>query len=368
MHTNGNPVHRNDDVFHHNFKILENSGLDQWVMGQLFFCNMKRTDIMLFQNLSEYLIKNSFQKLKNRELQRLDSISKSPVFAHFSESLGGLPTIRAYCLQNSFRDAILSKIDKNNVAYVYIQTANRWLGVRLDIIGAFVVLLAGLTSMTTGNNAGLIGLSIMYALSMAGQLNWLVRMAAAVEMSMNSVERVHYYSDLIMEKYDGVRDPPLDWPNKGEIVLDDISVRYAADLDPVLHDVSVTLCAGEKVGICGRTGSGKSSLTLALFRVIDTFRGRVICLLYTSRCALSVILLVTGYNKNLAQSATSLLGYLCTQRTKLVQSMTQHHIMYNLDPQGEKSDKDLWQALEIAQLKPVVSTQDEGLAFAKFWQ
>ncbi|XP_033104385.1 ATP-binding cassette sub-family C member 9-like, partial [Anneissia japonica] len=292
-----------------------------------------------------YIVMMMYFITTSRELQRLDSISKSPVFAHFSESLGGLPTIRAYCLQNSFRDAILSKIDKNNVAYVYIQTANRWLGVRLDIIGAFVVLLAGLTSMMTGNNAGLIGLSIMYALYMASQLNWLVKNGAAVEMSMNSVERVHYYSDLIMEKYDGVRDPPLDWPNKGEIVLDDISVRYAADLDPVLHDVSVTFCAGEKVGICGRTGSGKSSLTLALFREL----------------ALSVILLVTGYNKNPAQSATSLLGYLCTQRTKLVQSMTQHHIMYNLDPQGEKSDKDLWQALEIAQLKPVVSTQDEGL-------
>ncbi|XP_071960045.1 ATP-binding cassette sub-family C member 8-like [Antedon mediterranea] len=290
-----------------------------------------------------YVVMMKFFITTSRELQRLDSISKSPVFAHFSESLGGLPTIRAYCLQNSFRDTILTKIDKNNVAYVYIQTANRWLGVRLDFIGSLVVLLAGITSMSTGNDPGLVGLSITYALSMAGQLNWLVRMAATVEMSMNSVERVHYYSKLQMEKYDGIRDPPLNWPNKGEIVLDDISVRYAADLDPVLHDVTVTLQAGDKVGICGRTGSGKSSLTLALFRVIDTFRGRVI---------------VDGVDiASLPLTALRRKIAIIPQDPVLFTGT----IRYNLDPQGNKSDNELWEALEIAQLKPTVSTQQDGL-------
>nr|XP_006824098.1 PREDICTED: ATP-binding cassette sub-family C member 9-like [Saccoglossus kowalevskii] len=183
----------------------------------------------------------------------------------------------------------------------------------------------------------LVGLALAYSISISAYLTWLVRAGADCEMYMNAVERVEYYSQVNTEQYQGIYNPPSDWPDKGDIILENVSVRYAAGLDPVLRDVSVRFKAGEKVGICGRTGSGKSSLTLALFRIIDTFQGRI---------------LIDGVDISHVP--------LLTLRSRLAiipqdPVLFQGTIRFNLDPEHSRTDDELWEALDIAQLKTVVS-------------
>ncbi|XP_072027511.1 ATP-binding cassette sub-family C member 9-like isoform X2 [Amphiura filiformis] len=283
----------------------------------------------------------------SRELQRIDSISKSPIFAQFSESLGGLSTIRAYSQEKRFQRTILKKIETNNVAFLYLQTANRWLGIRLDFIGAVIVLVAGFTTMTSAALGSLepsyVGLAITYALSIASQLNWVIRMSADMEMQMNAIERIEFYSNVEKEDYDGILVPSREWPDRGDIVYQEVSARYARELDPVLQNISIHMKAGEKVGICGRTGSGKSSLTLTLFRIIETFNGEI---------------LIDGIN--IARLPLSELRH----RLSIIPQdpvLFTGTIRFNLDPEGDHPDSELWESLEIAQLKHIVTALPNGL-------
>ncbi|XP_033637853.1 ATP-binding cassette sub-family C member 9-like [Asterias rubens] len=282
----------------------------------------------------------------SRELQRLDSISKSPIFSFFSETLGGLSTIRAYRKQQSFFDDIVKRVSANNTPYLYLQTSLRWLAVRLDFVGALVVLIAGLTtvlgSIYGSVDSSLVGLGISYALMVSVYLQQLVRYMAEAEMQMNAVERVKHYTALTPESYEGI-EPPYDWPSKGAISIQNISVRYAEELDAVLKDVSVEIEAGKKVGICGRTGSGKSSLTAALFRIIDTFKG---CIIIDGVDIASVPL--TTLRRRLA---------IIPQDPVLFDGT----IRMNLDPEFKRSEEELWHALEISQLKNLVMQMDGGL-------
>ncbi|XP_071961483.1 ATP-binding cassette sub-family C member 9-like [Antedon mediterranea] len=296
---------------------------------------------IVFPVMVAYYIVQKYFIATSRELQRLDSITKSPIFAYFSETLGGLTTIRAYKAGKRFQNLILEKINLNTLAYLYLQTCNRWLAVRLDFIGTFIVLIAGLTTVISavlGNiDPSSVGLGITYALQVSGYLNWVVRNMADTEMAMNAVERVSYYTNLENEPYEGTLVPPVSWPHEGDIDIQNISVRYAKDLDPVLKSISLHFKSGEKVGICGRTGSGKSSLTLTLFRVIDTFEGRII---------------IDGFD--IAQVPLRILR----QRLSIIPQdpvLFTGTIRYNLDPENLRTDKELWESIEIAQLKDVVS-------------
>ncbi|XP_072028464.1 ATP-binding cassette sub-family C member 9-like [Amphiura filiformis] len=282
----------------------------------------------------------------SRELQRLDSVTKSPVFSHFSETLGGLQTIRAYRCQRRFYNSIMDRVDVNNTVFLYLQTMNRWLGVRLDFLGATAVLFSGIITVTMASVGylapGYVGLAIAYALQTSDFLNHVVTFMADLEMQMNAVERVKFYTDLPTESFEG-QEPSHDWPSKGKVQAQDIWVRYAHDTDAVLKDVSFTIHAGQKIGICGRTGSGKTSLTLAFFRLIDTYRGRILI----DDEDIGTIPLTT-LRKRLA----------IIPQDPILFSGT---IRFNLDPEGTKSDGELWQALDIAQLKNVVGDMRKGL-------
>ncbi|XP_077979514.1 ATP-binding cassette sub-family C member 9-like [Glandiceps talaboti] len=296
--------------------------------------------------LPYYLIPKFFIK-SSRELQRLDSITRSPVFAQFSESLGGLQTIRAYRDEARFKKYLTGRIDTNNTPHVYVQFSYRWLTVQMELVGTVFILASGLSTLITcvlGNlEPSLVGLSLSYSFSLVGRLNWLVRMVAEMEMQMNAVERVEYYTRINSEEYRGIVNPPHDWPDKGSIDVKNISVRYSVDLPPVLHDVNVNFEAGQKIGICGRTGSGKSSLTLALFRLVDTFQGSIII----DGIDISHVPLLTLRNRLaiIPQDPVLFAGT----------------IRYNLDPEMECNDNDLWEALEIAQLTDNVRELDKQL-------
>ncbi|XP_072031474.1 ATP-binding cassette sub-family C member 9-like [Amphiura filiformis] len=291
--------------------------------------------------LAVYFIRSS------RELQRLDSVTRSPVFAHFSETLGGLTTLRAYREQKKFFDTLLKKIDTNNTAFLYLQAAYGWLGLQMSICGGFVVLVVGLTTILQATTFGSldsssVGLALSCVLMLSSKLFNLVRDAADTEMQMNAVERVQYYAEVPTENYGG-KEPPFNWPSRGAIQIEHVSVRYDESLPPVLQDVTVSVQPGEKVGICGRTGSGKSSLTLSLLRIIETFKGKII---------------IDG--ENIAQMSLTTLR----QRLSIIPQdpvLFTGTIRTNLDPTRSKSNHELWNALEISQLKSVVSEFDLGL-------
>ncbi|XP_042302448.1 ATP-binding cassette sub-family C member 8 [Sceloporus undulatus] len=296
-----------------------------------------------------YFIQKYF-RVASRDLQQLDDSTQLPLLSHFSETVEGLTTIRAFRYESRFKQKLLEYTDSNNIASLFLTAANRWLEVRMEYIGAFVVLIAAVASITNSLysklSSGLVGLGLTYALMVSNYLNWMVRNLADMELQLGAVKRVNSLIKTEAENYEGFLSPaqiPQNWPDQGEIQIQNLSVRYDSTLKPVLKHVSAHISPGQKIGICGRTGSGKSSFSLAFFRMVDTFEGRIIIdgidiaklPLQTLRSRLSIIL-----------------------QDPILFSGT---IRFNLDPENKCTDSMLWEALEIAQLKHVVKALPGGL-------
>nr|XP_021149604.1 ATP-binding cassette sub-family C member 9 isoform X11 [Columba livia] len=292
-----------------------------------------------------YFIQKYF-RVASKDLQELDDSTQLPLLCHFSETAEGLTTIRAFRHEARFKQRMLELTDTNNIAYLFLSAANRWLEVRTDYLGACIVLTAAVTSITEGPTSGFVGLGLLYALTITNYLNWVVRNLADLEVQMGAVKKVHSFLNMESENYDGYLDPsqvPKDWPQEGEIKIENLCVRYENNLKPVLKHVKAYIKPGQKVGICGRTGSGKSSLSLAFFRMVDIFDGRIVIdgidisklPLHTLRSRLSIIL----------QDPILFSG----------------SIRFNLDPECKCTDDRLWEALEIAQLKNMVKSLPGGL-------
>ncbi|ODV96391.1 hypothetical protein PACTADRAFT_49751 [Pachysolen tannophilus NRRL Y-2460] len=229
--------------------------------------------------IAGYYIVGKFYLTLSRELKRLDSISRSPIYQHFSETLTGVTTIRAFGDELRFIKENLSKIDKNNRPYYYLWIANRWLAVRTNNIGAFILFLAGAFLILNVNNidAGLAGLSLTYAMTFDTFAVWLIRVYVSVEMSMNSVERLQEYMNIKQERPYFI--PSIDnlidenWPDKGSIKVSNLSLRYSQKLAPVIKHVSFEVKPNEKIGIVGRTGAGKSTIISAFLRFLEFDEG-----------------------------------------------------------------------------------------------
>ncbi|RKP02430.1 hypothetical protein CXG81DRAFT_10769 [Caulochytrium protostelioides] len=229
--------------------------------------------VMVFAYLIAQMYLNT-----SRELKRLESVSRSPIYSQFSETLAGITTIRAYNASARFAATNARQIDVNHRSYFYNWTANRWLCLRTDIVAAMVVFCAGVAVVNNGIGPGWAGLMLSYALDFTDSLLWIVRMHAEMEMSMNSVERVQEYMQIEQEPPAIIPDsrPPPGWPMRGQIVVHDVSLRYADDQPDVLRHVSFTVEPGQKVAVVGRTGAGKSTLSLAFFRIIPLREGRIV--------------------------------------------------------------------------------------------
>ncbi|XP_056408618.1 ATP-binding cassette sub-family C member 9-like [Hyla sarda] len=295
-----------------------------------------------------YFIQEYF-RVASKDLQELDDNTQLPLLCHFSETAEGLTTIRAFRHESRFKQRMLELTDTNNLAYLFLSAANRWLEVRTDYLGACIVLTAAITSInsiTSGLTSGIVGLGLTYALTVTNYLNWVVRNLADLEVQIGAMKKVNSFLNIESECYEGTLDSqqvPDDWPKNGEIKISDLCVRYESNLKPVLKHVKAYIKPGQKVGICGRTGSGKSSLSLAFFRMVDIFDGKIIidgidiCKLplHTLRSRLSIIL----------QDPILFSG----------------SIRLNLDPECKCTDDRLWEALEIAQLKNLVKSLPGGL-------
>lgn len=227
-----------------------------------------------------YWLIGVFYLRASRDLKRIESIQRSPLYQHFGETLTGVSTIRAYGDERRFVRDNLSKIDAHNRPFFFLWACNRWLGFRVDIAGALVSFFAGVFVVSSVGkiDAGLAGLSLTYAITFTDNVLWVVRLYAMNEQNMNSVERIREYLEVEQEAAEIVPEnrPSTDWPESGSVIFSDYSTRYRSDLDPVLKHVSFEIKPFEKVGIVGRTGAGKSSLALALFRSLEAETGKII--------------------------------------------------------------------------------------------
>jgi len=222
-----------------------------------------------------------------RELKRIDSVTRSPVYALFGETLDGFCTIRAFRAEMSLFNRIVRLIDKQQHAYFLTQAGLCWLAVRLELVGTGIIFFACITavlekqSMPQGNDifAGLAGLSISYALSVTQSLNWAVRTGSDFEANMVSVERVRQYTQLDQESpHETDADKHLDknWPLKGLIEFKNAKLRYRPGLPLVLKGLNITIPSHARVGIVGRTGAGKSTLMTALMRLVELDSGKIL--------------------------------------------------------------------------------------------
>lgn len=197
----------------------------------------------------------------SRELKRIESITRSPIYSHFSETLNGASTIRAYGFQKLFIYENYNKIDINQMASYPSIVANRWLATRLEFVGTLIITFAALFGVLERGNidAGMVGLSLAYALSITQTLNWMVRSSCEVETNIVSVERTKEYAEMNMEAAPIIPSnrPPRDWPKRGTVEFKNVELSYREGLPLVLKGMSVKIGAEEKVGICGRTGAGK---------------------------------------------------------------------------------------------------------------
>ncbi|PQE22272.1 ABC transporter protein [Rutstroemia sp. NJR-2017a WRK4] len=227
-----------------------------------------------------YFFVGKFYLRSSRDLKRLESIQRSPLFQQFGETLNGITTIRAYGDERRFiRDNML-RINTHNRPFIYLWAANRWLAFRIDVIGDLVAFFAGVfVIMKIGSiDAGSAGLSLSYAISFSENMLWMVRLYATNEQNMNSVERIKEYLDVEQEaaEYIEETEPAKNWPSSGSVEFINYTTRYRQDLEPVLRNVSFKIRPLEKVGIVGRTGAGKSSLALALFRGLEAEEGKIL--------------------------------------------------------------------------------------------
>ncbi|RMZ52713.1 hypothetical protein APUTEX25_000832 [Auxenochlorella protothecoides] len=277
----------------------------------------------------------------SREVKRFEATSRSPVYASFSALLKGLPSIRAYAAAPRFRARFLRDLSDNGAWWFVFVTCARWVGFRLDLLVALLMTAAPLLMMGVHDSlsARLVGLGLSQSLQLGGMLQWAVRQASEVENHMTSVERMLAYTRLPQEPptlAQGGPPPPKGWPGAGMLQYDDVTAVYREGLPPVLHDLSFTLEGGLSCGVVGRTGSGKSSLLLTLFRLIPVTHGAIrLGGVDTARLALDAL-------------------------RRQIAIIPQDPVLFsgslrgNLDPWNAFDDHRLWEVLGAVQLGPVV--------------
>ncbi|RLN87100.1 hypothetical protein BBJ28_00022786, partial [Nothophytophthora sp. Chile5] len=307
--------------------------------------------VILVPVLIGYYISQRYFIKSSRELQRLDSISRSPVFALLSETLDGLPTIRAYRAETQFSTKNEDLLDRNQRAYFLNFAVNCWLALRLEFAGTLIAAFAALTAVLAHSSdpergaafAGLAGVSLTYAFSVTQSLNWSVRMLSQLQTQMVSVERIQNYTTMDTEAEltsVGKLPPAKEWPSAGTIEFRDVNLRYRPGLPRVLRNLSLRIHPQEKIGIVGRTGAGKSSLVVALMRLVELDAGSI---------------LIDGLD-------VSSIG-LHELRSK-ISIIPQDPVLFsgtvrsNVDPFDQYTDEQIWTSLRRAHLAHAVTALD----------
>ncbi|KAJ4418296.1 ATP-binding cassette transporter yor1 [Neurospora sp. IMI 360204] len=287
-----------------------------------------------------FLFATGYYRSSAREVKRFEAVLRSNVFAKFNEGLSGVASIRAYGLQNRFVVDMRKAIDNMDSAYFLTYSNQRWLSIRLDMIGNALVFTTGILVITSrfSVNPSIAGLVLSYILAIVQMIQFTVRQLAEVENGMNAVERILYYGTQLEEEAPSKTiDVRPSWPEKGEIIFDNVEMRYRAGLPLVLQGLNAHIQGGERIGIVGRTGAGKSSIMSTLFRLVEISGGHITI----DGIDISTIGL---------QDLRSRLAIIPQDPT-----LFRGTVRSNLDPFGEHTDLALWSALRQADL-----VQDEA--------
>ena len=333
---------------------------------------------------------NYFRRV-SRETKRLESVARSPVYSQFSETLGGLSTIRAYGKSSKFVQSFGGLLDLNSRTIYCNKASDRWLATRLEGIASCVVGLSAFfaTSVVVSNGASIgnpnnfasfAGISLSYAVTATGMMQFVVRAFAQVEAAMNSVERITYYTEEIPHEAamtskelesekpsdqmntaqkvvaatGSVVHPAKEWPTSGSISLTGLKMRYRPETPLVLKGLNVEIRAGERVGIVGRTGSGKSSMLLVLMRLVEPY--------FTDDELKS-----ETYKAPLLIDGVDVMRIGLFDLRSKVGIIPQSPVLFsgtirsNLDPFNNFSDQEIWSALEKCRMKEVVAVMTDGL-------
>ncbi len=297
-----------------------------------------------------YYFALQYYRKTSRELKRLESISRSPIFSHFAETLHGLSSVRCFQIEKDFLTKHLKTVDTNHRAFFLINASNRWLSIRLELIGGTVTLLTCiiLILISTPTTAALAGLALVYITQMLNTLNWGVRQVSETEVRFNAVERLlQYQGDKFPKEAVGIceNDPKKGaWPLEGKIEFKQYCMRYRPKLPLVLKNISCNIPAGSSVGICGRTGSGKSSMFTALFRLVEPAEGTIF---------------IDGID-------TQKMG-LNTLRSRIA-IIPQDPVLFvgnirgNLDPFDTYEDHEIWNALKLCNMYEAINTRPDKLS------
>ena len=314
--------------------------------------------MFLYYSISKYYRKSS------TEIKRLESLSRSPVFALFSEVLTGSATIRAYGQEKRIIQTNDERFNQNSSTLVLLSLSGEWLSIRLDMTSAIISFFVALYGVLTigsswANSAGWVGLSLSFSFEMTAYLKHSVRMYAQLEASMNAVERVVYYTttipiegatpraalqdgdtdadgiEIVAESVEANVDE--NWPQEGKIEAHDFKLRYRPNLPLVLKGLNFDIKGGERVGVVGRTGAGKSTLMLALYRIVEA-AGGAICIDGVN---------ISGLDLKRLRSALAIIP-----QDPVLWSCS---IRDNLDPFGTASDEVIWDCLARVGLKTLLS-------------
>nr|XP_018907669.1 PREDICTED: ATP-binding cassette sub-family C member Sur [Bemisia tabaci] len=284
-----------------------------------------------------------FYRRSSRELQRLESITRSPIISHLVETVRGVDTIRAYGQENYFIAAFFHKLNIYTNAFIIHNAANRWLGLVLDYLGAVIVFTAMIMSLISASffpkivSSSLVGLAINYTLLAPIYLNWVVKFLADMEMNMAAIERILEFASEQPENYKSKKAQISRlWPSKGDINFENVTIFHPENDQPTIKSLNLHIHAGQKVGVCGRSGSGKTSLIMSLFRMANIKEGRILI-----------------DDEDISEIPLKQL------RSKLA-VIPQDVLMFsgsireNLDLLNQYTDEQIWRALEMAQLSDFV--------------
>ncbi|KAI8337487.1 P-loop containing nucleoside triphosphate hydrolase protein [Chlamydoabsidia padenii] len=286
----------------------------------------------LFWRIGNYYLRSS------RDMKRLNSVSRSPIYVQFNESISGVATIRAFGSESRFIEDNCKKVDNNNRPFIWMWATNRWLHCRVDVLGAFVGFCTGCVLIISRSwvDPGLAGLSLSYALTFTHHILWIVRCYAINEMNCVSIERIQHYLEIEQEASSSAlvlqETPRPSWPEAGHVKIENLVMQYSPETPVVLHDLSFETKPREKIGIVGRSGSGKSTLALSVFRIMEATSGRI---------------MIDGVD-----ISTLDLNDLRSRLTIIPQDPTLFSgtLRSNLDPFNQHDDAELWAAIKRSHL------------------
>ncbi|XP_030470126.2 ABC transporter C family member 10-like [Syzygium oleosum] len=294
------------------------------------------------------LIIQKYYYASSNELMRLNGTTKSTLASHLTESIAGVMTIRAFGQEDRFFSRSLCLIDANASPYFHSVSANEWLIQRLEVLCAIVLTSSALaiTFLDLGSSSsGYVGMALAYGLSLNVFLVDSVQFQCSLSNLIVSVERLEQYMHIQSEAPEVINDsrPVPDWPSSGNVEICDLKVRYRPDSPLVLHGITCTIKGGHKIGIVGRTGSGKTTLISALFRLVEPTDGKII---------------VDGLDITTIglHDLRSHFGVIPQDPTLFGGT-----VRYNLDPLSEHTDEEIWEVLGKCQLREAIQDKEKGL-------